>query len=275
MRISRTPLRVSLFGGGTDYIQWTREHDGAVLGGSINHYAYVVIHDGQSQCFFDLPNKSGLGSSSAYTVGLLRACTEFDKTTIARMATTLELEKMDNNVGFQDQWLCALGGFRHIKFTSQDIRDTVMDTEIVKPLQDNLMLFNTHHYRRASDLVKYLVAEMKEHTDILSRIADMPKQGVEALKAGRVDIIGPMLDEAWQLKKQQSKYITTPDIDAIYEAAIKAGATGGKLLGGGGGGFIIFFCEISKQESVRKALSELTYTPFKFETAGTELIYHD
>src|SRR3990167_5676315 len=123
MIISRTPLRISFCGGGTDYPQWYNEHGGAILGTSINKYCYVMIHDGKSWFTFDLPNKSGLGSSSAYTVGLLRVCTDLDKITIAKLATTWEQDKMNGNVGSQDQYLCALGGFHYLKFSEHGVRD--------------------------------------------------------------------------------------------------------------------------------------------------------
>ena len=111
MKTSRTPLRISFLGGGSDYPQFYNEYGGAVLGTSINKYCYVVLHDGHSHYFFDLPTKAGLGSSSAYTVGLLRICTELDKLTIAKLATTWEQDKMNGKVGSQDQYLCSIGGF--------------------------------------------------------------------------------------------------------------------------------------------------------------------
>ena len=109
MIISRTPLRISFFGGGTDYPQWYRTHKGAILGGTIDKYCYVTLHEGWSSFTFDLPNKSGLASSSAYTIGLLRVCSELDKLTIARIATTWEQDKMNGIVGSQDQYLCSVG----------------------------------------------------------------------------------------------------------------------------------------------------------------------
>ena len=271
MKISRTPLRISFFGGGTDYPQWFNEHGGAVLGTTIDKYCYVVLHDGSSHHFFDLPTESGLGSSSAYTVGLLRACTDFDKLTIAKLATVWEQDKMGGNVGTQDQYLCSLGGFHLLRFSKHGVRDTVVNE--AEPLQDYLMLFNTHQYRRASMLVSYQLAEMKKHKKLYERMTDMVNDGLNIIKGNRWSDFGSLLDESWQLKKQLSKYITTPMIDAIYDSAMKAGATGGKVLGGCGGGFILFLVEPEKQELLKQSLNELTCVPVKFESEGTEVIY--
>ena len=275
MIISRTPLRISFLGGGSDYPQWYNEHGGAILGTSIDKYCYVMLHNGKSWFTFDLPNKSGLASSSAYTVGLLRACTQLDKVTIAKLATTWEQDKMNGLVGSQDQYLCAVGGFHHLKFSEHGIRDKVLNQELVNPLQDYLMLFDTYQYRVNSDIIPQQLKEMKEHEKVYERIVEMSDDGLRTMAAGNWLGFGSLLDEAWQLKKQVSSKVSTPLIDTIYDTAIKSGATGGKLLGGGGGGFIVFFVELDKQESVKKALGDLTYVPFRFETEGTKVIYKD
>ena len=273
MIISRTPLRISFLGGGTDYAQYYEEHGGAVLATTINKYCYVMLHDGKSWKTFDLPTESGLGSSSAYTVGLLRACTTFDKLTIARLATTWEQDKMAGNVGAQDQYLCALGGFHLLRFSRHDIRDTVVDG--ASWLQDYLMLFNTHQYRRASMLISYQLADMKRHKKLYMRMTEMVDDGLKLIEEVDWRGFGSLFDEAWQIKKQLSKFITTPVVDSIYDKGMKAGATGGKLLGGGGGGFILFVVEPARQEQVKQALNDLTYVEFKFETEGSIIIYKD
>ena len=275
MIISRTPLRISFLGGGSDYPQWFNEHDGAILGTSINHYCYVMLHDGRSWFTFDLPNKAGLGSSSAYTVGLLRVSTELDKLTISKLATTWEQDKMNGHVGSQDQYLCSLGGFHHLRFSEHGIRDTILPPELVNPLQDYLMLFDTHQYRRAGDVVAHQLAGIKQHEGLLTEMVGMVTEGIDAIKNEDYLHFGELLNKAWAFKKQLSTYVSTPAIDAIYEAAIRAGAEGGKLLGAGGGGFIIFFAEMDKQAAVKAALSELTYVPFRFETEGSVILYKD
>ncbi len=275
MIISRTPLRVSFLGGGTDYPQWYQTHPGAVLGCTIDRYCYVMLHNGKTWYTFDLPNKSGLASSSAYTVGLLRVCTDLDNLTLSRLATTWEQDKTGGNVGSQDQFLCTMGGFHHLKFSEHGIRDIVLKREVVEPLQDWLMLYDTNQYRRNGDIIPSQLHEMTAHEDIYKHMAEMPGQGVTLLKEKDYQGFGELLGVAWELKKQVAPKATTPQIDNIYEKAIKAGAIGGKLLGGGGGGFIVFVVEPSKQETVRQALADLDYVPFKFEYEGSKVIYKD
>ena len=271
MKISRTPVRVSFLGGGSDYPRWYMENDGAVLATTIDKFVYVSVHDGKIADFFDLPTESGLGSSSARTVGLLRVCSDFDHETIARIATTLEIEKMGGNVGAQDQYLCALGGFHLLRFSKHGVRDTVVEPD--DTLQDYLMLFDTHQYRRASMLVSHQLDDMKKHKKLYLEMVKMVDEGLDYIQKKQWLTFGKLLDESWQLKKKLSKYITTPTIDGIYESAMKAGAIGGKLLGGGGGGFILFLVELEKQEAVKQALSQLTYVDFRFENEGTQVIY--
>jgi len=275
MKISRTPLRISFFGGGTDYPQWYNEHGGAILGTTIDKYCYVMLHEGKSWFTFDLPNKSGLASSSAYTVGLLRVCTILDQQTIARLATTWEQDKTNGQVGSQDQYLCAVGGFHHLKFSEHGVRDIPVSQDLVSPLQDWLMLFDTHQYRRNGDIIPSQLKEMEQHEELYKRIAEMPQEGIWRLEEKDYNGFGQILGEAWGLKKQVAPMATTPDIDKIYSIAMASGAVGGKLLGGGGGGFIVFVVEPDKQELVKKALSALTYVPFKFEIDGTQVIYKD
>ncbi len=275
MIISRTPLRISFFGGGTDYPQWFNEYGGTALGTSIDKYCYVMMHDGRSWKTFDLPTKSGLGSSSAYTVGLLRVCTESDRQTIAKLATTWEQDKTGGKVGSQDQYLCAVGGFHLLKFSEHGIKDTIVNSEIVSPLQDYLMLFDTGQYRLAGDVVAEQLERMKKNRKLLMRIMEMPNEGIRCINLSDWIAFGTLLNEAWLIKRQLSKHISTDMIDDIHKSAMRAGAMGGKLLGAGGGGFILFCVEPEKQASVRFALRELTYVPFKFETKGTEVIYHD
>ncbi len=275
MITSRTPLRISFFGGGSDYPQWFNEHDGAVLGTSISKYCYVMLHNGQSWHTFDLPTKSGLGSSSAYTVGLLRACTELDNLTISKLATTWEQDKMNGNVGSQDQWLCSMGGFHHLRYSEHGIRDTLLLDDVVAPLQDYLMLFDTHQYRRAGDVVAHQLEGMDAHEKHLERIVDMVGLGLKAIKDKDWGGFGVLLDEAWAVKRELSPYVSTPTIDAIYDAAKSAGAVGGKLLGAGGGGFIVFFANPDRHETIKEALADITHVPFGFESKGSVVIYRD
>ena len=275
MIISRTPLRLSLFGGGSDYPVWYQKHGGAVLGTTIDKYCYVSLHAGRSWDTYDLPTKSGLATSSAYTVGLLRVCSNLDTKTLAAVATLWEQEKLSYNVGSQDQYLCAMGGFRKIMFDEHGIRDKLLEPEMVAPLQDRLMLFDTHQRRISGDVIASQLERITENERALESMMAMVHEAVGIIQSGKWPDFGALLDEGWELKKSLSAAVSTPEIDRIYGTAKSAGATGGKLLGAGGGGFILFFVEPDKQESVKAALENLTHVPFEFETAGTEIIYSD
>jgi D-glycero-alpha-D-manno-heptose-7-phosphate kinase len=275
MIISRTPLRISFFGGGTDYPQYYNIHGGAILGTTIDKFCYVMLHNGKSWYTFDLPNKSGLASSSAYTVGLLRVCTELDNLTLSRLATTWEQDKTGGMVGSQDQYLCAMGGFHHLKFSEHGIKDIPLVSEWVTPLQDYLMLFDTNQYRRNGDIIPSQLERIKENETILTRMGEIVEEGIESLKQQDYISFGKLLDETWWLKRRLSDKVSTPLIDQIYDTAINAGVMGGKLLGGGGGGFILFMVEPDKQEKVRQALNGLDYVKFNFENDGTKVIYRD
>ena len=205
----------------------------------------------------------------------MRACTELDCKTIAKLATVWEQDKLGGNIGSQDQYICALGGFRHLKFDTDSIRDTEIAYEKVKPLESKLMLFDTHQRRQSGDVVAHQLAEMKDHETILNQMMAMVDDGLEMVQKRDFEGFGNLLQESWYLKKKLSQYVSTPAIDAIYNMAVKAGAAGGKLLGAGGGGFMLFYCEEDKQDSVREALNQLSYVPFKFEREGSIVIYRD
>lgn len=273
MIISRTPLRCSFMGGGTDYPSFYMEHSGAVITTSINKYCYVVLHNGKIFSFYDLPTRAGLGTSSAFTVGFLRVCTEFDQKEIAKLATIWEQDKLGGNIGAQDQYICALGGFRLLRFSEAGVRQTLI--EDIDWLNPYLMLFNTHQYRMAGKVVANQLKEMKRHIKVYERMLDIVDEGQTALERKDFEGFGVLLDESWSLKKRLSKYISNPTIDDIYLKAKKVGTIGGKLLGAGGGGFMLFLAPLDKQEQIKKELINCEYVPFKFETSGTQIIFKD
>ena len=273
MIISRTPNRISFFGGGSDYEEWFKEHGGAVISTSIDKYVYVSLHNGKTSVNYDLPTKAGLGTSSAFTVGLLRVCTEFDQRMIAQLATVWETDKLNKNIGYQDQFICSLGGFRLLRFSEAGIRDTQFtDVDWLNPY---LMLFNTHQYRLAGSVVAGQLEDMKKHSKLYERLMDIVDEGKICIENKDCEGFGTLLDESWKLKRQLSKTITTPSIDAIYEAGIKAGAIGGKLIGAGGGGMMIFLAPLDKQEDIKRSLVNCEYISFKFERSGTQILYKD
>ncbi len=271
MIITRTPLRVSLFGGGTDYPEWFNENGGAVLGLAIDKYCWVTLRNGEVGKHFDLPTKSGLGSSSAFTVGLLRACTKSDGLTLAKLAIQWERDKMNGNIGCQDQYLCALGGVLHIEFNDQWVNIKRMD-EKATDLVSNLMLFDTGIRRLAGNVVEEQLENIRQNKDILHAIYKLVNEGIKALGD---DDFGRLLNEEWQLKRELSKHVSTREIDQIYGKAIQAGALGGKLLGAGGGGFMIFYVKPDKQEEIKQVLEDLRYVPFKCTETGSQIIYED
>lgn len=273
MKIVRIPTRLSIIGGGTDYPEFFVEHSGAILGTSINRYCTLVYQEGKTAVFFDVPTRSGLATSSAYTVGLLKACTDINNVELSRIATTIEREKSGGMVGYQDQYLCAVGGFHLLRFTESGIRDTKIDAGWLEPY---LMLFNTHQYRqRSGSIVKSQLDEMEQHIDSYLKLLELVEQGKKTLDEKNWQDFGLLLHESWQLKKQLSNKITTEAIDDIYSKALKAGAIGGKLLGAGGGGFMLLLAPMEKQEQIKKELNNCEYVPFKFENEGAKVIFKD
>jgi len=269
--ITRTPTRISFLGGGTDYPEWFMEHSGAVLATSINKYCFVSLRNGQSSALFDLPTRSGMATSSAYTVGLLKAVSSQDNKTIAQIATIIERDKLGGNIGFQDQYMCAVGGFRSLRFFPSGILDK--EIKDVEWLSDYLMLFDTCHYRLAGGIVSSQLERIEQNKSTLEQLMDMVSVGEACLNTKDHKLFGQLLDEAWKLKKQLSDKVTTPEIDDIYDKALKAGAIGGKILGAGGGGFMLFLAEPDRQNEVGEAL-QLNSIPFKFENTGSQIIYN-
>ncbi len=271
MRISRTPLRISFFGGGSDYPDFFNQHGGAVLAASIDRYCYVGFNNGTNWVSFDLPNKSGMATSSAYTVGLLKACTHLENKVIAQIATIIERDKLAENVGCQDQYLCAIGGFHLLRFYGSGIVDEPIDD--VRDLQDYLLLVDTGQYRLAGQIIAEQRAGFDEHETVLTRLKEMAFEGKAMVERGDYKAFGEALAAAWRLKKELASNISTPLADSIYDAAIGAGALGGKLLGAGGGGFMLFFVEPEKRASVKEALKGLVHVPFHFESEGSQVIF--
>lgn len=319
MIISRTPFRISLFGGGTDYPQWFREHGGAVLGTTIDKYCYISVrylppyfthksrvvyskeewvndnneieHPAIRECLnfervsrgveishqSDLFARKGLGTSSAFVVGLLNALkTLKGKRTIpsqlSRHAIDVEQNWIKESVGCQDQYHCAYGGFNKITFSNNFVDVIPIDGSQLQPY---LMMFDTGTSRIASHLAQSQIAQIPYKEFILRQMGDLVNVAVDYIRKGDIEVIGKLLHETWQLKKSISNAITTPPINDIYDTAIKAGVTGGKLLGAGGGGYILFFVPPDKQSSVLKALRDLIYVPFKFENKGSQVIFND
>jgi D-glycero-alpha-D-manno-heptose-7-phosphate kinase len=326
MIISRTPFRVSFFGGGTDYPAWFKEHGGAVLATTIDKYCYISVrvlppffahryrlvysvvenvkeiseiqhpaaravlqwngdhhgleihHDG------DLPARSGLGSSSSFTVGLINALKALDgrlvsKEELARDAIHIEQCVLREPVGSQDQISAAFGGFNRIAFRpdgSFDLQAIILPRERQEELESHLMLFFSGISRYSSDIAQTKVDNIANRTPELKAMYEMVDQAIDILRSPSTPIteFGRLLNESWCLKKRLSSRVSTPFIDEVYATALGAGAIGGKVLGAGGGGFILFFVSPDHQDAVRDALKELIYVPVKLESAGSRIVLY-
>lgn len=326
MIISRTPFRISFFGGGTDYPAWYRRHGGQVLATTINKYCYITCRhrppfmehrirlaysqiescqspdeiqhpvirevlrfldlDGGMEIHHDadLPGRSGMGSSSSFTVGLLQALHALkgemvSKRQLADEAIRLEQEVLAETVGSQDQTLAAFGGLRHILFQPNGeivVRPLTIPARRRDQLDRHLMLFYTAIRRTASDVAASYVDGIEARAEQLERLSAMVDRGLEILNGdGDIVELGELLDEAWRVKRGLSGLATNDRVDEIYRQAREAGAVGGKLTGAGGGGFMLLFVPPEAQERVRDRLARLIHVPFAFEPSGSEIIFYD
>ena len=240
------------------------------------------IHGVEISSTADIPGGTGLGSSSTFTVGLLNTLNCYNgkfvsKDKLAKLACEVEIEKLGNPIGKQDQYGAALGGLNFIKFNqdgSVSHEPILMEGKTYKKLQKNLLMFYTGTTRSANTILaeqtKNITSEDKARN--LLKMCGLAKDMKVALENNDISSFGKILDEGWQLKKELASGIANPAIDEAYEIAMKNGALGGKLLGAGGGGFLLFYCEEEKQEQLKKAIG-LRELDFSFERDGTSIVY--
>ena len=240
------------------------------------------VHGVEITSTADIPGGTGLGSSSTFTVGLLNTLNCYNgkfvsKNKLAALACEVEIEKLGNPIGKQDQYGAALGGLNFIKFNqdgSVSHEPIMMEGKTYKKLQKNLLMFYTGTTRSANTILaeqtKNITSEDKAKN--LLKMCGLAKDMKSALESNDISSFGKILDEGWQLKKELASGIANPAIDEAYEIAMKNGALGGKLLGAGGGGFLLFYCEEEKQEQLKKAIG-LKELDFSFERDGTSVIY--
>lgn len=240
------------------------------------------IHGVEISSTADIPGGTGLGSSSTFTVGLLNSLNCYkgkfvSKDKLAKLACEVEIEKLGNPIGKQDQYGAALGGLNFIKFNqdgSVSHEPILMEGKTYKELQKNLLMFYTGTTRSANTILaeqtRNITSEDKARN--LLKMCGLAKDMKIALENNDISSFGKILDEGWQLKKELASGIANPAIDEAYEIAMKNGALGGKLLGAGGGGFLLFYCEEEKQEQLKKAIG-LKELDFSFERDGTSVIY--
>src|SRR3984893_13824836 len=318
MIISRTPFRISLFGGGTDYPTWFGEHGGAVIGAAIDKYCYISvrrlprffeyrsrirysrvemvrditeIHHPAVRAILselgvtdgleihhdaDLPARSGLGSSSSFTVGLLNALYALDsrmasKRDLGRQAIRIEQEVLKEDVGCQDQIWAAYGGFNRIDF-HQDGTFSVMPF-ILPParrieLAQSLMLFFTGFSRFATDFAQDQIKNMNSRKNQLRMIRSLVDSAADILLDPKTPLreLGELMHQSWQLKRELASSVSNAQIDDIYDAGRDAGAVGGKLLGAGGGGFMVLLVDPEKRAQVRERLRKRVHVNVGFDT---------
>lgn len=233
----------------------------------------------------DLPARTGLGSSSAFTVCLFNALYALKgkmitKRQLALDAIHIEQDILNENVGSQDQTTAAFGGFNKIVFGGEQqiqVQPVTLNSRKIQLLQDHLMLFFTGFSRTASEIAGEQIKQTPNKKNELDKMLKMVDEAISILNGEDSDItdFGRLLHESWMIKRSLTDKITTSQIDKIYEAALKAGALGGKLLGAGGGGFILFFVEPEFQPEVKEKLKHLLYVPVKFENLGSQIIYYE
>ena len=232
----------------------------------------------------DIPSGTGLSTSSAYTVGLIHALYAFkgkycSQERIAREACELEIEKLGEPIGKQDQYGTALGGLKFIRFLPDDTVDVeplIVHKSTIRQLNENLLLFYTGLTHSASQILteqnKNTINE-KDKFDNLVQMTQLAYEMKEALIEGKLDEFGDILNQNWLLKRKLASKISNDLVEHYYQIAMDHGALGGKLLGAGGGGFLLFYCPKEKQPRLRAALSDLEELPFDMENSGTKVIY--
>jgi len=329
MIISRTPFRISFFGGGTDYPIWYNKNPGKTISATINKYAYITarklppffdykhriqyylreevnslkeikhpvvrevakainIEDGMEIVHnADLPARSGVGSSSTFTVGLIHALCAMKRQLVTKRELALRAIDIEQNVigeavGSQDQTAAAFGGLNLIDFNKSktfQVSEMIISDERLKSLQDSLLLCFTGFSRTAEIIAKKQIDVTPKKEKELYKMLEILNEAKEVLYNKKIPIeeFGKLLNEQWFLKKNLTKHISNPQIDEIYNTAIESGAIGGKLLGAGGGGFMVFFANKKNHKKIKENLKKKLFVPFRFEKTGSQIIYfsHD
>ncbi len=321
MVIIQTPLRISLFGGGTDFPAYYLEHGGCVLNTAIDKYIFVTIKNrfddklriGYSQTemvdsveeiqhelirealrhtgithgveittMADIPTKgSGLGSSSTVTVGALHAMYAYKRELVlterlAQEACLIEREILRKPSGVQDQYIAAYGGFRFMEFTTEGeiiVRPVSLSQRTLRCLNDNLLIFFTGITRQNGRILEEQKTNISDRLAVLEQMKQIAYTACDELQGENVDAVGELLHESWQLKKQLASQISNPQIDKMYEIALQAGATGGKVSGAGGGGFLLLYVPRSRQEKVRDAMKGYQELPITLGQDGSKVIF--
>ena len=324
MIITRSPMRISLGGGGTDLPSYYKKHEGFLIAAAIDKYVYITIHKtfvnellikysrleraanveevehpiireclkelGVTGNFMeitslaDIPSGTGLGSSGSFTTALLKALYTRNKQIIstkflAEQACNIEINRLMEPIGKQDQYIAAFGGITTFKFLPDENVEVIpvkLDKETLYNLEDNLVLFFTGYSRSASLILKEQDDKSKinddEMTNNLHFIKDIAYQSLNALESGNLYKFGELMNIHWEYKKKRAGNMSNGNIDEWYDLALKNGAIGGKLIGAGGGGFLMFYTEnkMKLRHALKKA--ELEEIRFKFDFEGSKVI---
>lgn len=325
MIITKTPYRISFFGGGSDYPQWYKKHGGSVLSTTIDKHIYItcrylpdffkhkyrivwskiemvknvnqiqhpavkkmlkylkinkgleIHYDG------DLPARSGMGSSSCFVVGLMKALYKIKNTEISNIDLTkrsiyFEQNIMNEIVGSQDQVVATYGGFNKIIFNkngSINVKEIKFKKNL-KLLNRNLVLIYTGINRTAHYIAqKYVEKLTSTKKNYINKIVSYVDQGEKILNSNNIDDFGRLLNEAWQEKKKLSNEISNRKIDELYNNALKYGSLGGKLLGAGGGGFLLMYMKENAKRDFFKKFKNSINVPFKFSSNGSKIIFNN
>jgi len=325
MIISKTPLRVSFAGGGSDLKAYYQHGFGAVVSTAINKYIYIScnrkfddrIRVGYSKIeiadnvdavehnlvrealkttgitkgvdvvymsdMMPAQEGTGLGGSSSIIVGTLNSLYAFKDQhapaeKLADEACRIEIDVLGCPIGKQDQYASAYGGFNYIQFNADEtvfVKPIICNQETKEQLQKNLLFFYTGFKQRSDTILTEQRSKTQDNLQHLDKMVGLAKEIKKALENNDITEFGNILHEGWMLKQKLASNITNSQIDDFYEAARRAGAIGGKILGSGGGGFLLLYCEEKNQENIRRALAGLKETFFRFEPQGSRIIHVD
>lgn len=304
MIITRTPLRISFIGGGTDLKCFYEKHGGALINATIDKYIYVMVKErfiGKGKfnhpfiqeamkmvnikggidihTWSDLPHGTGLGSSGSYLVGLLKALYAYrgryiPEDELAETACEIEIDVLKAPVGKQDQYAAVYGGLHYYSFGPNGVDKARINLPYLKKqiLNSRLMLFYLGVTRASASILKEQVKNTDKITPLLKYVRDQAIGLKELALGDDLDLFGIVMNRGWQKKKGFASNITTPEIDAYYDSAMRAGAIGGKVVGAGGGGFLLFYVPEKYQDHVRDALSDLKELPFNIVDEGSKVL---
>lgn len=324
MIVTRSPLRISLGGGGTDLPSYYREHGGFLIAGAIDKYVYITIHDIfinqlivkyskmehvesisalehpivrealtltgvtdialEITSMADIPAGTGLGSSGSFTAALLRALHAHQKQNItahelAEQACHIEIDRLKDPVGKQDQFIASYGGITCFEFNKDDsvkVTPLPISQETLYNLEDNLIMVFTGYSRSASSILKDQDSKTRQHDESMIKnlhyVKDLGYRSRDALLSGNLQQFGELMHEHWLHKRKRTQGMSNPQIDVWYQLAMNNGAIGGKLIGAGGGGFLLFYTEHKRK--LRQALREadLREVRVRFDFEGTKVV---